>query len=77
MGTMTIRLPDDKHARLKQLAQSRGISVNKLIEEFSTQAIAESDAFTRFQLAAARGDAGRGLETLDKLDKHFAGGESK
>jgi len=71
MGTLTIRLPDDKHARLKTLAQSRGISVNKLIEEFSTQAIAESDAFTRFQAAAARGDAKRGLDTLDKLDKHF------
>lgn len=77
MGTMTIRLPDDKHARLKQLAQSRGISVNKLIEEFSTQAIAESDAYTRFQLAAARGNAQRGIETLDSLDEHFAAGESK
>ena len=71
MGTMTIRLPDDKHARLKQLAHSRGISVNKLIEEFSTQAIAESDAYTRFQIAAARGDKQRGLKTLDALDRHF------
>ncbi len=72
MGTLTIRLPDDKHARLKTLAQSRGISLNKLIEEFSTQAIAESDAYTRFQAAAARGDAARGLATLDKLDDQFS-----
>ncbi len=71
MGTLTIRLPDDKHARLKRLAQSRGMSVNKLFEEFSTQAIAESDAYTRFQAAADRGDADRGLGTLDKLDQHF------
>lgn len=71
MGTLTIRLPDDKHSRLKILAQSRGISVNKLFEEFSTQAIAESDAYTRFQAAAARGDAKRGLDTLAKLDEHF------
>ncbi len=71
MGTLTLRLPDDKHARLKTLAQSRGISLNKLIEEFSTQAIAESDAYTRFQAAAARGDATRGLATLDKLDRQF------
>ncbi len=71
MGTLTIRLPDDKHARLKTLAQSRGISLNKLIEEFSTQAIAESDAYTRFQAAAARGDAARGLAALEKLDQHF------
>ena len=77
MGTMTIRLPDDKHARLKQLAQSRGISVNKLIEEFSTPAIVESDAYTRFQIAAARGDKTRGLKTLDTLDEHFKTGEAK
>ncbi len=71
MATMTIRLPDDKHERLKQLAASRGISLNKLIEEFSTQAITESDAHTRFQLRAARGNPQRGLEILDKLDEQF------
>jgi len=73
MATMTIRLPDDKHERLKQLAASRGISLNKLFEEFSTQAIAESDAYTRFQIRAAQGNAKRGLNTLDKLDTHFSG----
>lgn len=71
MATMTIRIPDDKHIRLKQLAASRGISLNKLFEEFSTQAITEADAFTRFQLYAAQGNAKRGLETLDSLDAHF------
>ena len=71
MGTLTIRLPDDKHARLRTLAKSRGISINKLFEEFSTQAIAESDAYTRFRTAADRGDGARGLETLDRLDRHF------
>lgn len=30
MSTLTIRLPDDKHARLRQLAKHRDISVNKL-----------------------------------------------
>ena len=72
MATMTIRIPDDKHERLKQLALSRGISLNKLFEEFSTQAIAESDAYNRFQIMAAKGNATRGLETLDQLDAHFA-----
>ena len=32
MATLTIRLPNEKHLRLKELAQTRGISVNKLIE---------------------------------------------
>jgi len=40
MATLTIRLPDDKHLRLKKLAESQGLSVNKLIEELSTIALA-------------------------------------
>ncbi len=68
MATLTVRLPDDKHERLKTLAQSRGISVNKLIEELSTAAIAEFDAFTRFKAMAVTGDPKVGLKLLDKLD---------
>jgi predicted HicB family RNase H-like nuclease len=52
MGTFTIRLTDDKHTRLKELAQTRGISVNKLIEELSSIALAEFDAHTRFKAMA-------------------------
>lgn len=68
MATLTIRLPDEKHSRLKALAQSRGISVNKLMEELSTLALAEFDAQTRFQALAMHGDVARGLEILDRLD---------
>ncbi len=71
MGTLTIRIPDDKHARLKTLASSRGLSLNKLFEEFSTQAIAESDGYTRYQSYAAQGDKTQGLAVLDKLDEYF------
>jgi len=66
---MTIRLPDDKHERLKALAARRGLSLNKLIEEFSTVALAEFDAETRFRTRAEKDDRKRGLELLDKLDK--------
>ncbi|QLE56081.1 toxin-antitoxin system HicB family antitoxin [Nostoc sp. TCL26-01] len=68
MGTLTIRLPDDKHTRLKELAQTRGISVNKLIEELSTIALAEFDANTRFKAMAATGNPEEGLRILAKLD---------
>jgi plasmid stability protein len=71
MATLTIRLPDDKHARLKDLAKHRGISVNKLIEELSTLALAEFDNEVRFRALAAQGDPARGLELLDRLDQHF------
>ena len=68
MATLTVRIPDDKHLRLKQLARSKGISINKLIEELSTVALAEFDTHNRFKLLAARGNVSRGLEILDKLD---------
>ena len=69
MATLTIRLPDDKKERLAQLAQSRGISLNKLIEELSTIALAEFDAKTRFKAMAAKGNPQAGLEILAKLDE--------
>lgn len=68
MATLTIRLPDDKHYRLKELAQARGISVNKLIEELSTIALAEFDAYCRFKAMAAKGNPEEGLKILEKLD---------
>ena len=71
MSALTIRLPEDKHARLRQLAKHRGISVNKLVEEMATIALAEFDAETRFRALAARGSAEEGLALLDKLDRAF------
>lgn len=68
MATLTIRLPDDKHARLRQLAQQRKISLNMLMEELATIALAEFDAETRFRARAARGSTAEGLRLLDKLD---------
>jgi len=68
MATLTIRLPDDKHERLKDLAQARGVSVNKLIEELSTIALTEFDAYTRFKAMAVTGNPQEGLNLLDKLD---------
>lgn len=72
MGTLTIRLPDDKHERLKELAKRRNISVNKLIEEFSTIALAEFDAETRFRAMAAKGSVEAGLALLDQLDSKLS-----
>ena len=69
MGTLTLRLPDDTHDRLRQLAQRRKISPNRLLEELSTAAIAELDAETRFRARAATGSPERALEILDELDR--------
>ncbi len=72
MATLTIRIPDDKHSRLKALAQYRHLSVNKLIEELSTVALAEFDNDVRFRALAASGNISKGLELLDKIDDHFS-----
>jgi predicted transcriptional regulator len=69
MATMTIRLPDAKHERLRRLAERHGISLNKLVEEWASIALAQFDAETRFLARAARGEPERGLSLLDKLDR--------
>ncbi len=72
MAKLIIRLPDDKHDRLKSLSKRKKTSVNELIEEFSTQAIAEFGAETRFRALAAGGSKEKGLVVLDKLHKHLS-----
>jgi hypothetical protein len=74
MGALTVRLPDDKHQRLKALAKMRGAPLNRLIDEMTTLMLAEFDAETRFRLRAQQGDGkvARGLDLLNQLDTHFA-----
>jgi hypothetical protein len=69
MSVLTIRIPQGKHERLKNLAKSRGVSVNKLMEELSAVALAQHDAEVRFRAMARRGSAKEGLALLDKLDR--------
>lgn len=71
MATMTIRIPDSKHERLRLLAQTQGVSLNKLVEEWAGMALAQFDAEARFNARAARGSAKRGLALLSKLDDAF------
>ena len=75
MSTLTIRLPDDTHARMRVLARQRAMSVNKLMEEPCTIAITQHDAETRFRALAARGSVDEGLRVLDKLDAALGGRE--
>jgi predicted transcriptional regulator len=76
MGAFMVRMTDDKHERLKELAKARGMSLNKLMEELSTIALAEFDAETRFKAMAAKGNPERGIALLDKLDSYFSNQES-
>ncbi len=58
-----------KHARLRRLAESRGVSMNRLVDEWTTRALVQFDAETRFRALAESGRPQRGLELLDLLDQ--------
>lgn len=68
MSTLTIRLPDDTAERLKSLARSRGLSMNKLVEELSAHALAAWDTENHFRALAATGNVQQALKILDRLD---------
>ncbi|XOF34080.1 MAG: toxin-antitoxin system HicB family antitoxin [Candidatus Electrothrix sp. YB6] len=71
MGTVTVRLPDDTHRRVKELAASRKTSINKLYEEFTIMALTAFDVENRFKAMAGKGSKERGLELLKKLQTHY------
>ena len=69
MSALTIRMPDEKHERLKTLARSKSNSINKLMNDLATIALANYDARVRFELRSGRGNPKRALALLDKLDR--------
>ena len=71
MSTLHLRIPDEKHQRLKKLAKAKNISVNKLMEELATMALAEYDLETRFKVRASRGSTEKALEVLEKLKDDY------
>jgi hypothetical protein len=68
MATLTIRMPDDMHARLRELARAHGVSINKLIGEMATATLLAHDAELRFRRMSARGNSKRALAILDRFD---------
>jgi hypothetical protein len=72
MPKISIRLPDAKHSRLKTLARSQNVSLNKLFDEWATVALAQQDAQASFAMRQSRGDRQSGLALLDQLDAHFS-----
>jgi predicted transcriptional regulator len=68
MTALTVRLPDEKHRRLRAMAKSRGTPLNRMIDEMTTLMLTEFDAETRFKVRAGRG-AGQEAQGLALLDK--------
>ncbi len=72
MSVVTLRIPNEKHARLKQLASSRSTSINRLMDELATIALVQHDLSVQFDALAKEGDPAVGLALLDRLDAHFS-----
>ena len=66
MTAITMRLSDEKHERLKNLAATRGVSINYLLNEAASRMLAEFDAETRFKTRVTKGNVRHGLNLLDK-----------
>ena len=71
MSTLTIRIPDDKADRIRELARMKGVSVNKLFDEWTAQMLTELDVERRFRLMATQGDTQAALRILEKLDRAY------
>ena len=69
MSVITLRLPDDQHGRLKDMAKVQGISLNKLFEQLTARILTENDIELRYRRLAASGSPERGLELLDRIEK--------
>jgi hypothetical protein len=54
------------------MEQRNGVSLNKLVDEWASMALAQFDAETRFLVRAARGGARRGLALLNRIDQRLA-----
>ena len=74
MHTLTIRIPESKLERLQNLAKAKGVSINRLMDDLATQALAEYDTELRFRAMASWGFRETGLALLDELDRKFAKG---
>jgi len=68
MSTLTIRLPDDKADKIRDMARMKGISVNKLFDEWTAQMLTEMDVERRFRLMATQGNTQAALRILEKMD---------
>jgi len=71
MARITVRMLDEKHRWLQRLAAGLGVSLNRLLNDFSTVALAQYDAEMRFRKLARAGKPAEGLRLLDHLDEAF------
>ena len=67
MSTITLRVPEDLKQRLQVMAESRGESLNHLIESIAVQALVAEETARRIQMRRGRGSAAKALAVLDRV----------
>jgi hypothetical protein len=60
------------YERLKHLARSKNVSLNKLFEAWATVALVQEDVQSSYEISKSRGNRQHGLDLLEKLDQALA-----
>lgn len=72
MSILTISLPDETATRLKEMANSQGVSLDALLAQLGSNALASWDCEKHFHALAATADVNAALAVLDRLDHQQA-----
>lgn len=67
MSVITLRLPDDLKQRLAAMAESRGESLNHLLESIAVQALVADETTRRILGRRRRGQREKALSVLDRV----------
>ncbi len=67
MSTMSLRLPESLHAKVRELAEREGISINQLVTTALAEKISALLTQEYLEARAARGSREEFLRILDKV----------
>ena len=67
MGTLSVRIPDSLHSKLKKLSKKEKISLNQLINSAVTEKISALETEEYLLNRAKKGNLKKYLNVLDKV----------
>ena len=67
MGTISLRLPESLHKRVRDLAKREGVSINQLVNSALTEKISALLTEEYLEERAKRGDRGKFERVLSKV----------
>ena len=67
MSTMSLRLPESLHQKVRELADREGVSINQLVTTALAEKISALLTQEYLEARAARGSREKFLEVLDKV----------